>query len=131
MIGSLGDIVFETSDKRILTFSNFSHSVSGRWNTTETIGGKPKKEYLGPDVQKVDFDIVLNSTFGVNPAKSIRKLECMALSKNAYPFFIGGKPVGFSAVYWIVKSVSESWDVILNDGKIVKATVTLSLEEYQ
>lgn len=131
MIGSLGNIVFETSDKRILTFSNFSHSVSGRWNTIETIGGKPKKEYLGADTQSVTFDVILDAVLGVSPSKSIELLESMVFSGKAYPFFIGGKPVGKNAFYWILTSVSESWDVILNDGKIIKAKVSLSLEEYQ
>lgn len=131
MIGTFGDIIFETNDKRILTFSNFSHSVAGRWKTTETIGGKPKKEFLGADTQEVSFDIVISAAFGIKPSKIIKMLEMMALSGDAYPLIIGGKPVGTNAFYWILKSVSESWDVVLNDGKILKAKVSLSLEEYQ
>lgn len=131
MIGTFGDIVFETTDKRILTFSGFSHSVSARWNTTETISGKPKKEFLGADTQTVSFDINLNIAFGVSPSKVMKQLEMMVLSGNAYPFIIGGKPVGEGALYWILKSVSEEWDVVLNDGEKIKSKVNLSLEEYQ
>lgn len=131
MIGTFGPIIFETNDKRILTFSNFSHSVAGRWKTTETIGGKPKKEFLGPDSQEVSFDIVISAAFGVKPSKIIKILEMMTLSGDAYPLIIGGKPVGVNTFYWILKSVSETWDVILNDGKILTAKIRLSLEEYQ
>ncbi len=131
MIGTFGDIVFETNDKKILTFSGFSYSAAGRWKTTETIGGVPKKEFLGADTKKITFDIQLNASFGVNPSRILKQLEEMTLSGNAYPLFIGGKPVGIGTFYWILASVSEAWDVILNDGKLLKASASLSLEEYQ
>lgn len=131
MIGSFGDVIFETSDKRILTFSNFTHSVAGRWKTTETIGGKPKKEFLGADTQSVTFDIHLNVVFGESPEKVMKYLNLMALSGKVYPLIIGGKPIGINSLYWSLVSVSNAWDVIMNDGKITKATVSLSMEEYQ
>ena len=133
MIGTFGNIVFETTDKKILTFSNFSRQVSGRWNSTDTLRGKPVKEYLGDASGGITFDIQLSFALGISPEKMLNELESMATSGRAYPLIIGGKPIGSSGAnsfLWILASISESWDTILNNGKIVQAKVSLTLEEY-
>ena len=56
MIGTFGNIVFETTDKKILTFSNFSRQVSGRWKSTDTLRGKPVKEYLGDALRPIEAE---------------------------------------------------------------------------
>jgi hypothetical protein len=47
-IGFYGeDIVFETSDQRILTFAGLKQDVAGRWESHAIIGKKPVSESSG------------------------------------------------------------------------------------
>jgi hypothetical protein len=46
MLGFFGDVIFETSDKRILNFSGFRRDTESRFALHEVIGKKPKTEYI-------------------------------------------------------------------------------------
>lgn len=41
---------------------------------------------------------------------------------------VGGKMVG--ANRWRITSISEAWNVVYNKGELVKATVTVTMDEY-
>ena len=48
-IGHIGKtVVFETNDKKILTFSKMQRTVKGRWTSHARVGEKPKSQFLGP-----------------------------------------------------------------------------------
>ena len=128
MIGSLGDIVFEVSDKKLLTANGITRSVGSNWTTHQLIGGKVKTEYSGAKLQSLSMTIQLNSRFGVRPRKMLDKLAEMAEGRKVYPLIIGGKPVGRN--YWRITSVSESWGNIYSGGELASASVQLTLEEY-
>ena len=46
-----------------------------------------------------------------------------------YPLVIGNKKVG--NYQWVITSMSESWGEIIKDGRLVSASLTLSLIEYR
>ena len=47
MIGNFGSrIVFETSDRKILTFSGLSQKVSGKYSKHSIIGQKDRPEFM-------------------------------------------------------------------------------------
>ena len=48
VIGTLGDVVFEVSDKVARTFDEMVHTAVGRWAVHEVMNGKPRAEFLGP-----------------------------------------------------------------------------------
>lgn len=127
-VGALGDIVFETHDKKILTMSNLSVTVGSVWAVHNNIGGKQKTEYMGPELRKASFTMILSAELGINPRKMMQRLEQMAEGGEAYPLIIGGKPVGDNP--WRVVSLSEEWKTVLNRGELISATTTVSLEEY-
>lgn len=128
MIGSFGDIVFETSDQRILNFSGFKRNAEGRWADHEVIGKKPASEFIGPGLDTITFTVNLNGSFGVSPRKELERWLNHARNGNAEILVIGGKPLGVDK--WTVRSTSEAWDVIWNNGELYSAKVDITLKEY-
>ena len=128
MVGKYGEIIFETNDKRILAFNNFTQSISGRWSSHAIIGKKEKNEFNGPGKRKVTFKIVLLATLGVRPREMLEKLEDMIETGKVDYLVIGGRAVGKNR--FAITNMSEAWDVVYSKGDLAKATVTVTLEEY-
>jgi len=126
-IGYFGEIVFRTSDKKILSFHDFKLSASGNWGEHKRNGKKSEWEFLGPGTEKVSFVIELDANFGVKPRKVIEKLVKYVEKGTIYPLVIGGKKIGKK---WRSTGLSSTWGHIMNGGELVKASVTLTLEEY-
>jgi len=128
-IGSLGiNIIFETSDKRILNFINFTQQVSASWANHDIIGGKPKSEFVGANLRKVSFSITLDSRFGIRPRTILENIQKMVEDGTVEKLVIGNKTVGLNK--WKITNANEAWNTIYSGGELAKATVALSLEEY-
>lgn len=128
-IGTLGkNLIFETSDKRILTFSGMTREVSGRWTEHEVMGTKPKPEFLGPGNQKISLPITLSASLGVQPRKMLEIVADMVESGEAEYLIINCKPVGRNP--FRLTGSSETWDRIYSGGELAKASMTITLEEY-
>lgn len=128
MIGFFGDIIFETSDKRILTFQGFQRDSSARWNTHDVIGKKPTSEFIGPGLDTISFSIQLNANNGVKPRLEVEKWLEKERTGVAEILVIGNKGLGVDR--WIVKSVSQMWNVVLNKGEVFSCSFDIELEEY-
>lgn len=128
-IGNLGKlIVFEVSSKKVLTFGKMTKTVKGRWTSHAVIGNKPVSEFLGPDQGNISFPIFLTVNHGVRPRTTIEKIEKAIESGTHLSFVIGGKKVGSNQ--WVITDMSETWDEIIQDGRLVSAHLTLNLAEY-
>lgn len=128
-IGNLGKlIVFEVSSKKVLTFGKMTKTVKGRWTSHAVIGNKPVSEFLGPDQGNISFPIFLTVNHGVRPRTTIEKIEKAIESGTPLSFVIGGKKVGSNQ--WVITDMSETWDEIIQDGRLVSAHLTLNLAEY-
>lgn len=127
-IGNFGNsIVFETSDRRILTFSGFTQKVSAQWSSHKIIGQKSRSEFNGPELRNVSFTVVVDASLGVCPRSIIEGIE-RAIEIGIVDYLvIGGRLVG---TRWLIKSMSEKWDELYSQGELVRATLNLSLEEY-
>jgi phage protein U len=129
MIGYFGpDIIFETSDERILSFSGFTRDAAGRWGSHDLIGIKPKSEFIGPGLDTISFTVSLNGNNGVKPREQMDKWLEYTRKGVAETLVIGGKPLGVDK--WAVKSVSEVWNTVFKDGELFSGTIEVSLEEY-
>ena len=128
-IGNLGKLItFSVSSKKILTFSTMNKTVKGRWTTHTLVSKKPRPEFLGADRQQTTIEILLDASLGVNPRKTIEKIEKAVEKGTPLTFVIGGKKIGNNQ--WVIESASETWDVVMLDGVLVKAKVNLTLAEY-
>lgn len=79
-------------------------------------------------MRTVSFNITLNAMRGVKPRETLEKLESLVENGTVSTLVIGTKAVGENK--WIIKEISETWDVIMNKGELVKASLSISLEEY-
>lgn len=127
-VGYFGDIVFTTSDKKILSFSDFKLSASGSWGEHKRNGGKSKWEFMGADSRSVSFTVELDANFGVNPRKELEKLIEYVERGYVAPLVIGNKNIGSGQ--WRVTKISSSWGHIMSGGELAKASVSLTLGEY-
>ena len=129
MIGTLGrEIVFEVSDETVMTISELSRTVSGRWAVHETSDVKPRPEFLGPGLQGVSLSIHLSAMLGVKPRAVIEAVEKKVENGDAEYLVLGTAPV--SANPFRITESSEAWNAIYHRGELVKADLTLTLEEY-
>ena len=129
MIGTLGKkIVFEVSDDYALTFRDMSREVSGRWTEHETIGTKPKPEFLGPGNQKITLTITMSASLGVRPRAVLETIADMVESGTVEYFVLGSRPVGGNP--FRLTGTSETWGTIYSRGELARASLTITLEEY-
>lgn len=128
MIGLFGDVRFRVSDSRTLTIKKLKREIATVWNTMDRIGTKPMVEYGGPKLQTASMEIVLDAGLGVKPRLLLRTLDRMAEGSEAHELVLGKRMVGKNK--WVITKCTDAYDVILRNGEIYKATVTLTLLEY-
>ncbi len=130
MIGNFGSrIIFETSDRRILTFSGMTQKVTGKYAKHSVIGQKDCPEFTGPGSRNVTFKMLLDVSMGIRPKEIIENIE-NAVETGAVEFLvIGGRMIGNNK--FCISSVSETLDVVMGGGEIARATLNVSMEEYR
>lgn len=128
-IGNFGEkIIFEVNQDTVLTFSDFSRTVSGKWNVHDAIGKKGKTEFLGPELSSNTMTVILDKGHGIDPRKMISKIE-KAVNKGTVEYLVvGGKKVGTKKMR--ITEMSESWDEIYSNGALYRATINLTFEDY-
>lgn len=128
-VGNIGTkIVFETSDSRILTYSNLNKTVKGRWAKHEVIMQKPRAEFLGADLQEVTFSMTVNALYGVSPRQVITELERIVETGEVNVFVLGGRLVGGGL--WSVQQISETYNSQTRNGELLSATLEVTMQEY-
>lgn len=129
-IGNFGThIIFQVSDKQMLTFSNFKRTVSGKWTTHNSIKKKPFSEFTGPDLDKVTLRIQLSATHGIKPRETLEAIEKCVRKGYVEKLVVGGKKVGKNK--FKITTMSETWDAVLDGGELYSATLDLTFEEYK
>ncbi|MCM1124279.1 MAG: phage tail protein [Eubacterium sp.] len=129
VIGNFGSrITFETSDRKILTFSGMTQKVSGKYAKHTVSGQKDRPEYTGPGNRTISFKILLDVSLGIRPQEVIPRIEEAAENGETEYLVIGGRLIGQNKFY--ISSVSETFDVVMNHGEIAKASLQVNMEEY-
>ena len=93
MIGSFGNIIFETSDEKILTPSSLSRTGGAVWADHAMLYKKPKREFMHSENRGVELNLKLRASLGVKPEESIKELYKIMENGRKYPLVIGGKPL--------------------------------------
>lgn len=128
-IGNIGSsIIFETSDSRILTYSNLTLTAKGRWAKHDVIMQRPKSEFLGPDLKEVTFTINLNALYGVKPREILKKIENIIETGQVNTFVLGGRLVGKGK--WTIQQASETYNQVMQGGELLSATLEITMQEY-
>lgn len=128
-IGSFGKlIVFETSDRKILNFTDYQRTISANWTSHERIGKKPQSEFLNPELATVQFKVVLSAQHGVRPWKTFHEITKAVEQGRVEKLVIGSHAVGSHK--WKITQATQTLDTVMSGGEIQKMTVNLQLEEY-
>lgn len=127
-LGSLGPVVFVATQDTIRTLQDFTRSSASRFADHEILGKKPKTQWVGPGLDTITFSMVFDAFYGLNPRKEMNQLVELERSGKAMPLSIGG--VGIGVYMWVITSLEQKWDVIDNQGYVLKGTVNITLKEY-
>ncbi|TYA10935.1 phage tail protein [Paenibacillus faecis] len=127
-IGSLGPVVFVVGPEAIRTFAELSRSSAGRWANHEVLGKKPISQFIGPGLDTVSFTMRFDVRYRINPRKELSKLVELERAGKAMPLIVGGQGLGVNK--WKITSLEQSWEEIDGKGNLLKATATITLEEY-
>ena len=119
---------FETSSEKIRTLDGMKRSGSARWATHDIMSNKPVLEFTGPGLEEISFSMRLDATLGINPSTELEVLRDMRDKGEISQLILNGKPI--TNHKWIVESLSENWEQIDNSGRLLVATVDVSLKEY-
>lgn len=128
MIGAWGDVTFFVSDSELRTFDAFKRNESSRWATHDIHGQKTKAEYTGVNQGKITFTMKFSAFHGVNPRKELDKFVKKVRSGQAEILVIGNKRIGVGK--WYIPDVGEDWNYFDNQGNVLSADISISMEEY-
>ena len=127
-IGQFGEITFEVSSDKLLTFEDFKRESESNFQNHALIAQKPRTEFIAPGLDTISFTVILNAQFGVKPRDEMNRWLEYCRSGDAEWLAVGGKLMGVDR--WVVKSVSQSWDVIYDGGILASGKVNITLQEY-
>lgn len=125
-IGSLGQLPFVCSRKKVLTFTDLSKENAVRWAKHDVIGKKPVLEYIGPDLSSVSMTIRFDLALGAPPIVYLNRLKRMLENRQYKTLIIGGEFIG----RYVLESVSEVRKFHNGAGICQVAVVTITLTEY-
>ena len=75
MIGYFGDVIFETSDRRICTFNNMKRTISASYSEHNRYKKKSEREFEGPKNQSVSFKMKFVAGHGVRPWNMVHEIK--------------------------------------------------------
>nr|DAW08798.1 MAG TPA: hypothetical protein [Bacteriophage sp.] len=125
-IGNWGSAIkFKVNSDSVLTFKDLKRKRSYRRTEHSIIGGKPKVEGLGRDLDSITLKIELNASLGVRPRKVEEKL--WRKIGQIHPLVVGGRNICSRAQ---LTSLSDSYDIVLKRGEVYAITIDATFEEY-
>ena len=134
MLGAIGSkklddvILFEVSDNRMLTIDGFQRTNSVRFAKNDVLLRKPVSQYVGPQLDKITFKIILRAQYGVNPKEEFDKLIHIQRDGSTVSILLG--KAGFGVYRWRIAELGMPWEIVDNKGVCISSTVDISFEEY-
>lgn len=128
MIGSLGDVIFEASSYKVKTFDGLKRSGSARIATHDVMSRKPVSEFIGPGLEQLSFTMRFDVMLGLDPKTELETLRELRDTGEAVPFVLNGEPV--TENLWLIEQMEEDLPIIDNRGRIIVASVNVTLKEY-
>ena len=134
MIGAIGSkalddvIVFEVSDKRILTFDGFKRSNKINLAKNNVLMKKPVSEYVGQELDTISFTVFFKAQLGTDPREEVDKLIYLNRDGAVVTLVIWGK--AFGTYRWVITALDMEWDKINKSGYCGDIKCQITLEEY-
>lgn len=125
---AFGEIVFEVSENKTLTYNDFQRTTEPRWFEHKVLQDKPELEFEGAGSDNISLKILLRAELGINPEKQMARIREFARRGKKALFIRGNKPI--SVNYWVIKKAVEVHKVIDDKGNVLTLEVELNLMEY-
>lgn len=127
-IGSFANIIFEVSDRKVLTYDDYKRESKARYAQHQLINQPAVSEWLGRELEELSFKMTFSVALKVNPKVEVEKLRQLCHDGWADYLIVGTSVIGENL--WIIESISEdvkAWD---NAGNILLSTVNVKMVEY-
>lgn len=124
-VGSLGDVAFEVSTERIMTWHDCVRDTKMNYAQHDVIEGKARLQRLGMGLEEISLAITLDANF-CTPESEMRKLDRMQQSGKAYRLILGGRIFG----KFVIDGKTENRVRTDPRGRPMVAYVQLTLKEY-
>ena len=128
-IGAFGDLVFEVSEQKILTFDNWQRTTKHRYQKHNILNHKPKLESVGSDLEEITLEIYFSHFLNVSVKSEMEKLRKMCDDSAANFLIIGGEVVG--DCLFVIEEISESVEVWGGSGQILSSRVKVKFKEFE
>lgn len=125
IVGTFGDIIFQVSSFKVLTFDNYKRTTRHKFAQHEIIRQKPVVESLNSELESVTLTITFNSALNVNPRTAIEKLRQICREARAEYLIVGTEVIGDCR--FVIEEISEDiifWDM-LGNPRVSKADMKL------
>ena len=126
MIGSFGDITFESNSSRILTINDFNMSEGARWQKHEVNNVAERSEFLGNSASSVTLKVGLKASLGVNPTLHYKRFQALKKVGAVESLLLGTEVIG---KFYIV-GLDHEKKYIDNFGNVWDIVLTIKLSEY-
>lgn len=127
IVGAYGDTVFEVSNRKVNTFSDFKREYKAKFAEHERIQQEPVLEYLHRDLESISFTMTLLRDLGTDPTAELNKLKELMYTGEADYLIFGNAPVGENA--WVIESMSEAVNYFDKDMNVISSKVDVRMKE--
>jgi Phage P2 GpU len=132
ILGAYGQLIFECSRRRVLTFDELSVTDSARYAQHDVHLQAPILEFCGPGLTEVSFTMNFNQMWNSDPHISLVVLRRYSKLGIVAPLLVGGKPIVlYSPNLWVLTSLGETHKWFTREGDLSGASVNVSLKEYR
>lgn len=128
VIGSFGELVFESSSIKVSTFTDFKRDTKANFAEHKIISNPPLLEYLHRELETITFSMIFHEKLGVEPAEECQILRDYCKQGTANYLIIGEHAFGENA--WIVENISEAVQFWNAEAQIMASKVDVQLKEY-
>ena len=126
-IGRLGNVNFTVSSKKVQTFDDMQWKISPKISIHDRLQGVELLEYTGSSAEEISFNMNLSALLGSEVNNELRKLKQAARIGKRMQLVIGKKKIGRHK--WIIQSLSVGLKQFSKKGRLIKATVAITLKE--
>ena len=131
LVGTFGVLVFETSGRRVHTFSDLAVSTENRFAQHDVHLETPVLEYIGPGLAEVSFTMNFNKQWGSDPIVSLLILRAYLKFGFISPLLVGMRPVTLGFNLFVCTRVAEEHKFFDSRGALFGAAVEVQLREYR
>lgn len=125
-VGQLGNIPFEVSQDKILSFNSFARTDSSRVSEINYINKRPGTQFNGAARSTGSFNLPLYKSLGVDIPEACRELRTYAIKGTVLKFVLDGAPVFAKNVR--IASLNTDYTAWAG-GEPIAATAAVSVEE--